>query len=366
MTNINIHESITLEKYIHERNMNHNIESEDYSLFCAYSIGIIKAEIKPKLKVIAKESGFDVVDISEFINGTYNELKISLLLRDEIKKINQKAEIIFDSFIVPRENNTKTKTSKVYCSAQKRGLDGIEYLVMIAVLDKKIKVVGIKRLKTKPDLINESINLVNEYLTYKEISLVMADNHFFHEVLINHLREKNIDFVSKPKKSHVWISASSSEGLKLSDCFKNIPIDGYRHSSKYKVYTRALILTHRLYGTCKIVKVKPSYKAEESKCFYIVSTNINLSAMSIFKAKKKRWKIETVFRDCSQNLGLRACQCTSSKAIDNNVFMSFFTYNFLSEIREKYGSTIGLIKRKILKGFSYTTNVSDLFIKEIA
>lgn len=360
MIKINIQEKISLEKYIADRNIKKNITEESFPAFIAYSLGIIRTIEKPKLKVIARETGFAVMDISDLINNTYSELKCKLIIKDEIKNMNCKSEIILDSFIVPRENNTKTKTRNVYCSAQKRGLKGIEYLVMIAVVEKKLKVVGIKRLNSKPDLLNESINLISEYLEYNEISKVSADNHFFNEVLIDYLNEKNISFISKPKRNTVW----SNENLK--DCFKNVLVVGYRYNSKYKVYTKALVLTHKIYGTCKIVRVKPNYRAEESKCFYIVSNNINLSAMSIFKAKKQRWKIETVFRDCSQNLGLRACQCTSDIAIDNHVFMSFFTYNFLSEIREKYGSTIGMIKRKIQNDFSVTTNVSDLFKKESA
>ena len=88
--------------------------------------------------------------------------------------------------------------------------------------------------------------------------------------------------------------------------------------------------------------------------------------MDIFKGKKQRWKIETVFRDCSQNLGLRSCQCTKDKTIDNHVFMSFFTYNFLAEIKKNHYSTIGMIKRTIMSSISITTNIFDFFKKKVA
>ena len=198
-------------------------------------------------------------------------------------------------------------------------------------------------------------------MKYKSINSVKGDNHFFHEILINYLNDKKITFISKPKKNGIW-----SE-MVLKEFFNDINVTGFRNHNG--LYTRALILEHKLYGICKIVKVKPSYRAKEKKCFYIVTTNINLSVMDIVKGKKQRWKIETVFRDCSQNLGLRSCQCTKDKTIDNHVFMSFLTYNFLSEIKKicnHKNKTIGYIKRTIQASIYATTNVFDLIEQKSA
>ena len=138
-------------------------------------------------------------------------------------------------------------------------------------------------------MITESIKLIGKVLKHKSINSVKGDNHFFHEILINYLNSKKITFISKPKKNGIWSK------MVLKDCFNHIDVTGFRYHNG--IYTRDLVLNHKLYGTCKIVKVKPSYRAEENKCFYIVSTNINLSVKDIFKGKKQRWKIETVFRD---------------------------------------------------------------------
>lgn len=350
-----ISENISIEKYFLERNFNNYICETKIKVCLSYSLGIIKAEKKPKLVVIAKETGVSVLTLSEFINDEFGVFKANSIFEEEIKRVEELSDIILDSFVFPRENNKKTKTRTVFCSSQKRGLKGVEYLVMIAVKGDKTKVVGVVRLNKKPDLINESLNLLEIFLEKKKINSVKADNHFFHEILINYLNDREITFISKPKVTTIW------SDKKLKDCFKDIKIQGYRYNSSCKLYTRGLVLTHKIYGTCKIVKVKPEYNCEDSKAFYIVSTNTNLSVMDIVKGKKQRWKIETVFRDCSQNLGLRSCQCTSDSAIDNHIFMSFFTYNFLSEIKQYSSLTIGAVKRKIRANLSVTTNVSELF-----
>lgn len=353
----NITEKLSLEKYFLDRNVDKHLENTSINTCISYSLGIIKAVQEPKIKVIAAETGFSVLNISDFINDEFGILNYEKTFDEEIQKLDELSDVILDSFVVPRENNTKTQTRKVYCSSQKRGLEGIEYLVMISVKGNKTKVVGQKRLTKKPDLITESINLVENYLKYKKIDSVKADNHFFHEILINYLNEKHITFISKPKRTTVW------SGKQLKECFSDVAVTGYRYHNGF--YTKAMVLEHKLYGICKIVKVKPSYKAEEKKCFYIVSTNINLSVMDIVKGKKQRWKIETVFRDCSQNLGLRSCQCTKDKTIDNHVFMSFLTYNFLSEIKAIYALTIGVVKRRLQASLSLTTNVFEFFKKKV-
>ena len=95
------------------------------------------------------------------------------------------------------------------------------------------------------------------------LSSVKGDNHFFHEFLINFLNEKGIAFISKPKRNVSW------SGKQLKECFSDIEVTGYRYHKG--LYTKSLILEHKIYGICKIVKVKPSYRAEEKKCFYSYS-----------------------------------------------------------------------------------------------
>jgi hypothetical protein len=352
----NITKKSSIEKYFLDRNIDKHSDNKKVRTFISYSLGIIKSVKEPKLKVIATESGISVLEVSEFINDEFGLLNYENIFDEEIKKLDDKSSIILDSFVVLRENNTKTETRKVFCSSQKRGVDGIEYLVMIGVKGNNTKVIGLKRLTKKPDLITESINLIENCLKYTKISSVKGDNHFFHEFLINFLDEKGIAFISKPTRTGSW------SGKQLKECFSDIEVTGYRYHKG--LYTKSLVLEHKIYGICKIVRVKPSYRSEEKKCFYIVSTNINLSVMDIVKGKKQRWKIETVFRDCSQNLGLRSCQCTKNRTIDNHVFMSFFSYNFLAEIKSVLSLTIGAIKRKIQTSLSVTTNIFDYFNKE--
>ena len=142
---LNIAKKTSLEKYFLDRKIDKHWDNTKVKTFISYSLGIIKSVKEPKLKVIATEAGISVLEVSEFIND-------ESIFDEEIKKLDDKSSIILDSFVVLRENNTKTETRNVFCSSQKRGVKGIEYLVMIGVKGNKTKVIGLKRLTKKPDL----------------------------------------------------------------------------------------------------------------------------------------------------------------------------------------------------------------------
>ena len=141
----NIANKSSIEKYFLERKIDKHSDNTKVTTFMSYSLGIIKSIKEPKLKVIASEAGISVLEVSEFIND-------ESIFDEEIKKLDDKSSIILDSFVVLRENNTKTETRNVFCSSQKRGVKGIEYLVTIGVKGNKTKVIGLKRLTKKPDL----------------------------------------------------------------------------------------------------------------------------------------------------------------------------------------------------------------------
>jgi len=270
---LNIAKKFSLEKYFLDRNIDKHSDNTKVKTFISYSLGIIKSVKPPKLKVIANEAGISVLEVSEFINDEFGLLNDENIFDEEIKKLDDLSDIILDSFVVLRENNTKTETRNVFCSSQKRGVKGIEYLVMIGVKGNNTKVIGLKRLTKKPDLITESINLIENCLKYTKLSSVKGDNHFFHEFLINFLNEKGIAFISKPKRTGSW------SGKQLKECFSNIEVTGYRYHKG--LYTKSLILEHKIYGICKIVKVKPSYRAEEKKCFYFCTQKQGPSTLGV-------------------------------------------------------------------------------------
>lgn len=326
----------------------------------AYTIGLIKSVKKPKIKAISLETGVSVVDLSMFLDENYQYWKNNEIFNEVIKHCEDNGSGVLDTFVIAKENTTKTKTKKVHASSLKRNVDGLEFLVMLYVKGTAVKVVGLKIIEKRPDMILESIKMINNFSKYKKIDSVMADNHFFHEELIAYLNSKEISLISKPRRNGQW----SKKQLK--EWTKEIAVNSFRYYSQKQVYAKGLILEHEKYGKCKIIIVKPSYHSEEKKCFYVVSTDIDLSVMKILKGKSTRWKIETVFRDSNQNLGLKCCQCVELGSITNHIFMVFMTYNFLSGLKEKYGGTIGKIKKTIIPYVSTTTSISGIFEAKVA
>lgn len=326
----------------------------ELNIASSYTLSLIRLERKANIKSISSDSGIKIIDISLYLSNSYRYWDIDIILDEEIKQCQDNGIIILDSFVIAKENTTKSEARNVYCSSQKRSLKGQEYLVMIYIKNEVTRVIGIKKIETRPDMINKSIKLLSNYLKYRTIKGVRADSHFFHEQIINFLRYKEVEFISKPRRDSKW------GDFKLKEYTTKINKNSFRYYPKEQLYAKAIIVESELYGLCKILIVKRKYNNQEKGIFYIVSTNLELSAREILKAKKQRWKIEVVFRDCSQSLGLRDCQSTSKGSIIMHLFMVFQTYNYLSSLKEKYGNTIGKIKRKIIESNQLITNTYDI------
>lgn len=336
------------------KNLHKFMFKEELNIAISYTLSLIILDRKATIKTISLDSGIKLVDISYYLSENYRYWDIDIILDEDIKQCENDGLIILDSFVIAKENTTKSDARNVYSSCQKRVLKGQEYLVMIYVKAEVIRVIGIKKLETRPDMINKSIKLLSNYLKYRTIKGVRADSHFFHEQIIYFLRFKEVEFISKPRRDSKW------GDFQLKEYTTKINKNSFRYYPKEKLYAKAIIVESEIYGLCKILIVKTKYNNQEKGVFYVVSTNLELSVREILKGKKQRWQIEVIFRDCSQNLGLRDCQSTSKGSILMHIFMVFQTYNYLSSLKEKYGGTIGRIKRRICDSNHIITSVPDI------
>jgi hypothetical protein len=75
-------------------------------------------------------------------------------------------------------------------------------------------------------------------------------------------------------------------------------------------------------GKVAIVVVKEKRK----KPFYLVSTNLYLSAIDVLKYYARRWKIEQMIKDLKQRLGFGDYQVRSLKAIERHVALVLLSY----------------------------------------
>lgn len=297
---------------------------------------------KPYLKVFQTQTGYQVVDLSGFLSGEW----LIDVFKAERQSFSEDGEIIIDEVVLPKENTSKVESMLTYYTSQKRVLQGQEYLILIWTKGKRTMVIGIKKVVRSENKMQMSIELVEEYL--KEgipTKGLRCDGWFFSEEFVKRLKDR-VEIVSRPKKNLVWYIGADK--IKVKDYgAKVLPSDGFHYYSKQGVYARGIILYHKKYGECKVVIVKPKRSSPSKDWRLIVCTNLQATVREIVQAMRTRWKIEVVFRDCSQNLGLKSNQTYKPGSSERHVAMVFLAYNFLAEIREKEGGTIGRIKRKL-------------------
>jgi hypothetical protein len=339
----------------------------DFKIGMSYSIGLIMSKGKPLLKVIESITGMKTINLSYFLREEMRYWEINNLFEEEIKNLEDEGEIILDEVIFPKENTTEMDAHLVHCSSQKRVLKGQEYLVLIWVKGNKTVVIDFLMIKDNDDeRLKKSIELIEKFLkTGKKVIGLRVDGWFFKEDFVKEMTRLKVPLTSKPRRDSKWFLGNQQ--IQLNKYARTLSKDTFHYYPKEGVYAKSIIVSNQKYYYCKVVIIRPKYSSSVEDYIYVVSTDKTLTTRGIINGMRTRWKIEVVFRDCSQNLGLKDCQVYKDGS-ETHVGMVFLTYNFLSSIKEKEGGTIGKIKRKFIKDCeSVPTKVMPFYmVKKVA
>ncbi len=80
---------------------------------------------------------------------------------------------------------------------------------------------------------------------------------------------------------------------------------------------------------------------------YIVSNDLHRRGKGLVHRKRRRWDIETCFRDTKQLVGLGACQCRVAQAMERHVALTLLTFMVLQLARLDPSETAGEVKRRL-------------------
>lgn len=162
-------------------------------------------------------------------------------------------------------------------------------------------------------------NYLNQY-PQKPGDIVVFDRGYNDYKQFYSLNKGKIFFVTRLKKNAKYSTVSEfrtkSKNI-LSD--EIIKFDGYYAKQDYPAKLR-------------IIKSKDS---ETGKTINILTNNMKLSANTISKIYKDRWKIEIFFKTIKQNLKIKSFIGTSKNAILSQVWVALITYLLLSYLRFK-------------------------------
>ena len=210
----------------------------------------------------------------------------------------------------------------------------------------KTVVIDFVQIKKADDRLNLSIKMIERFLEKgKKIKGLRADGWFFKENFVKGLKKLKMGLISKPRKDSKWYLGN--EQIQLNKYSETIEAGSFHYYEKEGVYAKSIVVANSKYYYCKVFILKKKHSSKAKDYVYIVSTDIDLTNREILNGYRNRWKIEVVFRDCSQSLGLKSCQAQNGSS-ETHVGFVFLTYNYLSSIKEKEGGTIRMIKRKFI------------------
>ena len=184
---------------------------------------------------------------------------------------------------------------------------------------------GCGRFQTKITLAKKMVQALQFPISCKVY--VLADSWYWAKPLVQVCRKCGYHMISQLKSNSVlWIHATRTKVTTLSTIvsdYREVSISLYGKSKTLKI--AKLIGTIQGLGKVAVVVVKEKRK----KTYYLVSTNLHLSALDVVKYYAKRWKIEQMIKDLKQRLGFGDYQVRNLRAIQRHVALTFLSYYVL-------------------------------------
>lgn len=309
------------------------------------------------------------MELSGFLQADILGWETDSLFNEVIRDLPAGGELLTDEVVLPKENTSQMEASLVYSSSNKRILQGQAYAVLVWAQGESTRVVGFRALKD--DLFAVTEAMLSHFLALgPAVTGVRADGAYFKPDCWKRLKTLGVPLVSKPRRDTWWWHGSEKIQLKI--WAAQMDKACFHYYRQQKVYARSFRLTHHDRPPCKVVVIRPQRSCADADIQFIITTDLTLTTRQIITAYRRRWRIEVLFRDCKQHLGLKDHQGWKQSSL-RHVAMAFLAFNFLAAEREQHGGTLGARKREwiqrlkqertTLSGLSNTKNGSMLTLQ---
>lgn len=330
---------------------------QDFKDAVAYCCGLILTPQKPTLKLLAASTGTKAVGLSEFLRADILGWPTETLFDSVIETLPYGGELLLDVVVVPKENTSQMEAEWVYSACNKRTLLGQAYAVLTWTKENLTQVVGFR--KIDDNHFQDSLDMIEHVLSFGlSVSGIRADGAYFKSGFRKCLKKLCMALISKPRRDSKWYLGPTE--IQLKHWAAELPVESFHYYATEKVYARSFVMTRYDSPPCRIVVIRPKRSCDTDKILFRVSTDVNMTTREIIAGYRRRWRIEVLFRDCSQNLGLK-CHQAFSQTSQRHVAMVFWVYNFLAQIKADSGKTMGRLVREFQKGSNLIrTSLSDL------
>lgn len=115
-----------------------------------------------------------------------------------------------------------------------------------------------------------------------------------------------------------------------------------RWRAHLQLRARAVWVVAPKYGRLRLVVTRNRHGNFD----YLVSNDHTADLSTMVRRKRRRWTIETLFRDSKQFAGLEACQCWVDQAMVRHVALVLLTFVVLQLLRRSPAETVGTVKQR--------------------
>ena len=214
-------------------------------------------------------------------------------------------------------------------------IDDIDYPLFLSLYNKDSDI-------SKLDLAMEQIAKCPQFRD--SIMVIVGDSWYSAHKIIDTALNNNFHYLGMIKKNRLikpenidhWMNISDIERRLRKDAFHLVTVKGIRYrfaqvSGSIKKFTDKKF---------KILIVQQRLKNERrwSRCYYLLTTDPIMTPKQIIELYRKRWTIETFYKFCKERLGMTKSRVLGEQALSRFVILLFFTYTYLSLVRNKLSS----------------------------
>jgi hypothetical protein len=122
---------------------------------------------------------------------------------------------------------------------------------------------------------------------------------------------------------------------------------------------RSIVAYLPKYGTLRLVVTKNRHGNYE----ILVTNALGSNLSQIVARKRRRWSVETLFRDAKQFCGLAACQCRKEVAVVRHVAFVLLAFLVLQMLRRYPTETLGTVKERLQRDVFFIHRSSPPMLK---
>jgi hypothetical protein len=265
------------------------------------------------------------------------------------KRLGRDGYLVLDDVIVEKARAKRLRwAARIYSFAKKRTVWGFQIIVLLwCSCDRRWRIpIGFclwrpkqacrkARYQTKLQLAESLVVAVAH--SGLPIEYIVGDTHYTAGWFTKRLARLGLVWQGTldPKTHVVWRGKRHS----VRDLAPQLRLKWRSHlqvrASAVKVYAPK-------YGQIRLVVVKNRHGNYE----YLVTNALDADLTTVVERKRRRWPIETVFRDSKQFAGLEGCQCWADQAMVRHVALVLLTFVVLQLLRQRVDEPIASVKER--------------------